>query len=70
MPEKAVKPANPPTELTDRTEGWGANGRIEGYPAHKDDGTWPATITNNNVAATEASETSEGDWYRNGTLIS
>lgn len=44
MPAKAVKPEFPPSELSDRSEGWGWFGRIYEYDGYVDDGIWQDTV--------------------------
>lgn len=70
MPARAVKPELPPVELGDRSEGWGMLGLIRNYPSYKDSGTWPEIPEHNSEFPLEQPETSDGDWYRNGELIS
>lgn len=63
MPADAVKPESPPSELNDRSEGFGTFGRIVGY-TQKDDGEWPAEVVRLGELPTEHPETSHGDWWR------
>lgn len=62
MPSPAVKPVTPPTELMDRTEGWGLLGRIYGYPEFKDDGEWPLVVVHQDETEEYPTETSDGLW--------
>lgn len=75
MPAKAVKPELPPVELRDRTEGWGQFGHIFNYPAYRDDREWTYMRDGSAIVIIrpefnpEPSETSHGEWFRNGELI-
>ena len=62
MPAPAVKAESPPVELTDRSEGWGRLGRVEGYPDYKDDGEWPIVIVRQEDFADYPTETLDGTW--------
>lgn len=62
MPAKAVKAENPPSELTDRSEGWGRFGRIEGYPDYRDDGDWPEGVVHQQEFDFYPTETLDGTW--------
>jgi hypothetical protein len=62
MPAPAVKPELPPAELRDRSEGWGRQGRIEGYPEYGDDGEWPEEVNHQLEFELYPSETSDGIW--------
>jgi hypothetical protein len=58
-----------PPEIADRSEGWGIRGRVKDHPEFKDDGQWPSVPVHSGDIDREAPETSDGDWYRNGSLI-
>ena len=62
MPSPAVKSEFPPEELTDRTEGWGRFGRVDSYPAYKDDGEWPEAVVHQQTFNFYPTETSDGTW--------
>jgi hypothetical protein len=77
MPAPAELPLVPPAELADRAEGWGVLGRVLRYSVYHDNGVWPphpddlypSDVMHNEVLREEHPETSDGNWYRNGELI-
>lgn len=69
MPEPAVRPETPPTELSDRSEGWGSSGSIRDYPTYVDNGTWPAIVVHLDEYEPWPSEVYEGNWYHLGELL-
>lgn len=62
MPSPAVKPELPPSDLIDRSEGWGRFGRIEGYPDYRDDGDWPEDVIHQQEFDFYPTETNDGEW--------
>lgn len=72
MPKPAARATTPPAEFSDRSEGWGRSGRVQGYPEYRDDGIWPdypgplspSGPMKNRANPDEPPETSDRDWYR------
>ena len=62
MPAKAVKSEVPPSDLTDRSEGWGVFGKVDGYPEFKDDGDWPEEVVHQEEFDLYPTETNDGIW--------
>jgi hypothetical protein len=72
MPAPAVRTATPPSDLADRSEGWGSFGGIFLYPNYRDTGVWPANVVGHELVDehTETSDTRDTGWFRSGELIS